>query len=125
VIALQTAGGVGGEGGVREVALLPLVGGEIVVRSHRAPARSRSSCGDDAGVRRARRGWSRTAVVEVARELDAVRLAVDGDLGDDRHRATNVLTDLREWMSRHNGAIMAVLLLVIGAKLLRDGLSGL
>src|SRR4051812_12856204 len=40
-------------------------------------------------------------------------------------RATDVLADLREWMSRHHMAIMAVLVLVIGAKLIGDGIAGL
>jgi threonine/homoserine/homoserine lactone efflux protein len=43
-------------------------------------------------------------------------------LGD---RATRILDDLKWWMAAHNAAIMAVLCLVIGAKLLGDGVSGL
>jgi threonine/homoserine/homoserine lactone efflux protein len=43
-------------------------------------------------------------------------------LGD---RATRMLDDLKWWMAAHNAAIMAVLCLVIGAKLVGDGLSGL
>jgi hypothetical protein len=36
-----------------------------------------------------------------------------------------LLGELKDWMSGNNAAIMAVLLLVIGAKLLGDGISGL
>jgi len=43
-------------------------------------------------------------------------------LGD---RARGLLEDLRGWMGAHNAAIMAVLCLVIGAKLIGDGVSGL
>ena len=40
-------------------------------------------------------------------------------------RSAKLLGDLRDWMARNNATIMAVLLLVIGAKLLGDGVSGL
>jgi threonine/homoserine/homoserine lactone efflux protein len=40
-------------------------------------------------------------------------------------RATHILDALKEWMGAHNAAIMAVLCLVIGAKLIGDGVSGL
>jgi threonine/homoserine/homoserine lactone efflux protein len=40
-------------------------------------------------------------------------------------RAQRVLGDLKVWMAAHNAAIMAVLCLVIGAKLIGDGISGL
>jgi threonine/homoserine/homoserine lactone efflux protein len=40
-------------------------------------------------------------------------------------RARTILDDLKAWMAGHNAAIMAVLCLVIGAKLLGDGISGL
>jgi threonine/homoserine/homoserine lactone efflux protein len=40
-------------------------------------------------------------------------------------RAAKLLDELRAWMGVHNAAIMAVLLLVIGAKLIGDGVSGL
>jgi threonine/homoserine/homoserine lactone efflux protein len=43
-------------------------------------------------------------------------------LGD---RARGLLEDLRAWMGAHNAAIMAVLCVVIGAKLIGDGISGL
>ena len=43
-------------------------------------------------------------------------------LGD---RATRLLEDLKTWMAANNAAIMAVLCLVIGAKLIGDGISGL
>jgi hypothetical protein len=40
-------------------------------------------------------------------------------------RAERVLDELKRWMAGHNAAIMAVLCLVIGAKLIGDGISGL
>ena len=40
-------------------------------------------------------------------------------------RATRILDDLKNWMGHHNSAIMAVLCLVIGAKLIGDGISAL
>jgi threonine/homoserine/homoserine lactone efflux protein len=43
-------------------------------------------------------------------------------LGD---RARRLLDELKAWMGAHNAAIMAVLCLVIGAKLIGDGISGL
>jgi len=40
-------------------------------------------------------------------------------------RAERLLEELNGWMGLHNAAIMTVLLLVIGAKLIGDGVSGL
>ncbi len=40
-------------------------------------------------------------------------------------RAAKLLDGLKAWMGAHNAAIMTVLLLVIGAKLIGDGVSGL
>ena len=40
-------------------------------------------------------------------------------------RAKRLLDELKLWMAGHNAAIMAVLCLVIGAKLIGDGISGL
>ena len=40
-------------------------------------------------------------------------------------RATHILDSLKTWMGRHNAAIMAVICLVIGAKLIGDGIAGL
>ena len=40
-------------------------------------------------------------------------------------RAAKLLDGLKAWMGAHNAAIMAVLCLVIGAKLIGDGISGL
>ena len=40
-------------------------------------------------------------------------------------RARRILDELKAWMGAHNAAIMAVLCLVIGAKLIGDGISGL
>ena len=42
-------------------------------------------------------------------------------LGD---RSRGPLDSLRGWMARHNAAIMAVLFLLIGAKLIGDAISG-
>jgi hypothetical protein len=52
----------------------------------------------------------------------AIPLGIYFGMGD---RATKVLGDLRTWMVRENVVIMAVLLLVIGAKLIGDAVSGL
>jgi threonine/homoserine/homoserine lactone efflux protein len=41
------------------------------------------------------------------------------------NRSEHILGSLRDWMSRHNTAIMAVLCLVIGAKLIGDAISAL
>jgi threonine/homoserine/homoserine lactone efflux protein len=43
-------------------------------------------------------------------------------LGD---RASKLLAELKDWMAVHNAAIMAILLVVIGFKLIGDGISGL
>ncbi len=40
-------------------------------------------------------------------------------------RAEKVLTEVKTWMVANNGVIIAVLALVIGAKLIGDGISGL
>jgi threonine/homoserine/homoserine lactone efflux protein len=40
-------------------------------------------------------------------------------------RATRILDDLKNWMGHNNAAIMAVLCLVIGAKLIGDGISSI
>jgi Sap, sulfolipid-1-addressing protein len=40
-------------------------------------------------------------------------------------RASAILGELREWMTRSNAAIMAVICLIIGAKLIGDALSAL
>ena len=40
-------------------------------------------------------------------------------------RATRMLDDLKNWMGHNNAAIVAVLCLVIGAKLIGDGISAL
>jgi hypothetical protein len=40
-------------------------------------------------------------------------------------RAATILGDLKDWMATHNAAIMTVLSLVLGAKLLGDGIAGL
>lgn len=48
-------------------------------------------------------------------------LAIYFALGE---RSERILAELKEWMSHNNAAIMAVVCLVIGAKLLGDALSG-
>jgi threonine/homoserine/homoserine lactone efflux protein len=40
-------------------------------------------------------------------------------------RAAVILDELKDWMAGHNAAIMTVLLLVLGAKLIGDGVGGL
>jgi cytochrome c biogenesis protein CcdA len=40
-------------------------------------------------------------------------------------RSEKLLADLKDWMTRHNGVIMTVLCLIIAAKLIGDGISGL
>jgi threonine/homoserine/homoserine lactone efflux protein len=40
-------------------------------------------------------------------------------------RADLILASLKDWMARNNGVIMAVLLLVIGVKLVGDAISAL
>ncbi len=40
-------------------------------------------------------------------------------------RARRILDDLKNWMGHHNAAIMAVICLLIGAKLIGDGISAL
>jgi threonine/homoserine/homoserine lactone efflux protein len=52
----------------------------------------------------------------------AAPVAVYIGMGD---RAGPVLERLRAWMAHHNAAIMAALCLVIGAKLVGDGIAGL
>ena len=42
-----------------------------------------------------------------------------------RDRAAAILEGLRDWMARENATIMAVLCLIIGAKLIGDAISGL
>jgi hypothetical protein len=42
-------------------------------------------------------------------------------LGDRSHR---ILAGLRDWMGQHNAVIMAVICLIIGAKLIGDAIGG-
>jgi Sap, sulfolipid-1-addressing protein len=51
----------------------------------------------------------------------AVPVVIYLTLGD---RAETILDRLKVWMARNNSVIMAVLLLVIGAKLIGDSISG-
>jgi threonine/homoserine/homoserine lactone efflux protein len=59
------------------------------------------------------------ALIASAGVLTPLVLAVA--LGD---RSRALLDGLKAWMARHNGVIMAVLFLVIGAKLIGDAVSG-
>jgi threonine/homoserine/homoserine lactone efflux protein len=40
-------------------------------------------------------------------------------------RASALLDEIKTWMARNNAAVMAVLILVIGVKLIGDGIAGL
>ncbi len=40
-------------------------------------------------------------------------------------RSEKLLTDLKDWMARNNAVIMAVICLIIGVKLIGDGITGL
>ncbi len=51
----------------------------------------------------------------------AVPVIIFFALGD---RAGPILERLTTWMAQNNGVIMAVLLLIIGAKLIGDAISG-
>jgi hypothetical protein len=48
-------------------------------------------------------------------------VAIAFAMGD---RSRGMLDDLRAWLAHHNAAIMTVLLLVIGVKLIGDAISG-
>jgi hypothetical protein len=52
----------------------------------------------------------------------AVPVVIYFALGD---RSEKLLAGLKDWMSRYNAVIMSVLCLVIAAKLIGDGISGL
>ena len=52
----------------------------------------------------------------------AIPVAIYFVAGD---RARRLLDELKAWMGAHNAAIMAVLCLVIGVKVIGDGISGL
>ena len=39
-------------------------------------------------------------------------------------KAAGILADLKAWMAHHNAAIMAVILVIIGVKLIGDSISG-
>jgi hypothetical protein len=40
-------------------------------------------------------------------------------------RAKKILDELKDWMAAHNAAIMTVVLVVLGAKLIGDAISGM
>jgi Sap, sulfolipid-1-addressing protein len=65
-------------------------------------------------------GWG--VFVLIATVGVAVPVVIYFALGD---RAGPVLGSLKDWLARNNRVIMAVLLLVIGAKLIGDGIAGL
>jgi hypothetical protein len=52
----------------------------------------------------------------------AAPVAIYFALGD---RSGPILAGLKDWMARNNAVIMAVLCLVIGAKLVGDAITGL
>jgi len=52
----------------------------------------------------------------------AAPVAIYFAMGD---RAGPILDNLKSWMARNNGVIMAVICLVIGAKLIGDAVAGL
>ena len=60
--------------------------------------------------------------VVVATIGPAVPVGISVVMGD---RARDTLAELERWMGAHSAAIMSVLCLVIGARLLGDGISGL
>ncbi|NUU22153.1 MAG: GAP family protein [Streptomycetaceae bacterium] len=64
----------------------------------------------------------RAVFVAIASLCTVVPLAVYLVGGE---RAAHTLDGWKAWMARHNGAIMAVLFLVLGVKLLGDAVSGL
>jgi hypothetical protein len=51
-----------------------------------------------------------------------IPVALDIAMGD---RSEKLLAGLKDWMTAHNAVIMAVLCLIIGAKLIGDAISGL
>jgi hypothetical protein len=40
-------------------------------------------------------------------------------------RSRKLLDEIKDWMGRNNAVIMAVLMLLLGVKLIGDGISGL
>jgi hypothetical protein len=62
-----------------------------------------------------------TAVGQVLPLAVAAPVVMFFALGD---RSRRILAGLRDWMGQHNAVIMAVLCVVIGAKLIGDALSG-
>ena len=61
------------------------------------------------------------AFVVIASLGVGIPVAIYFFMGD---RSERILGDLKSWMTAHNAAIMTVLLLVIGAKLIGDAISG-
>jgi hypothetical protein len=57
-------------------------------------------------------------------ERDEVRRRRAVSVGSWDKRAGPILERLKSWLAQNNGVIMAVLLLVIGMKLIGDAISG-
>ena len=64
---------------------------------------------------------SLTVIVFVLLASLGILAPLAADLGE---RSRKPLEELRRWVARHNAAIMAVLFLLIGAKLIGDAVSG-
>jgi threonine/homoserine/homoserine lactone efflux protein len=75
-----------------------------------------------AGVDGARQALALAVFIVVGTLGVAAPLAIYFALGE---RSRHVLDELKSWMAANNTAIMAVVTLVIGAKILGDGISGL
>jgi len=74
------------------------------------------------GVDAAQQGVALAVFVLLATLGPGAPLAIYLLLGD---RSRQILSELRAWMTQNNAAIMAVICLVIGAKLIGDGIGGL
>jgi threonine/homoserine/homoserine lactone efflux protein len=87
--------------------LLLAIGGATVIAQAGLPA------GEEAG--------ALAIFVAVATIGVAIPVVLSFAMGDRSRRA---LDEMRDWLARNNAVIMAVLLLVIGAKLVGDAISG-
>ena len=74
------------------------------------------------GIDAAQQGVALAVFVLLATLGPGAPLAIYLLLGD---RSRQMLDELRSWMTQNNAAIMAVICLVIGAKLIGDGIGGL
>ena len=77
---------------------------------------------------------AQTSICGAQQAIAYVVFAVIGTLGmgiPGRHllrlgeRSQELLARLKDWMTQHNAVIMTVLCLIIAAKLIGDGISGL